>query len=62
MCRAVRCKTCGKTTWAGCGQHVGQVRAGVPAKEWCNGQHTAAEKEQARGTSGSFLSRFLNRG
>ena len=32
MCRAVRCKTCGKTTWAGCGQHVSQVMAGVPAQ------------------------------
>lgn len=21
MCRPVTCKTCGKTTWAGCGQH-----------------------------------------
>ena len=28
MCRAVKCKTCGKTTWSGCGQthHSGQSR------------------------------------
>ncbi|GAB3037394.1 hypothetical protein GCM10011376_31430 [Nocardioides flavus (ex Wang et al. 2016)] len=61
MCRAVRCKTCGKTTWAGCGQHIGQVKAGVPAKEWCNGQHTAAEKSAA-GSGGGLLSRLLGRG
>ena len=31
MCRAVTCRKCGKTAWAGCGQHVKQVMAGVPA-------------------------------
>jgi len=43
MCRAVRCKTCGKTTWAGCGQHVAQVKARVPAEQWCAG-HPAVER------------------
>jgi hypothetical protein len=37
MCHPKRCKTCGKTTWAGCGQHVNQVKAGVPADQWCPG-------------------------
>ncbi|MEV8263421.1 MULTISPECIES: hypothetical protein [Microbacterium] len=37
MCRAVRCRTCGKTTWAGCGQHVDAVRRTVPASDWCAG-------------------------
>ena len=59
MCRAARCKTCGKTTWAGCSQHVGQVRAAVPAEDWCNGQHTA-EKE-ASGARRGLLSRLLCR-
>ena len=27
MCRPVRCNVCGKTTWAGCGEHVDQVKA-----------------------------------
>ena len=62
MCRAVRCKTCGKTTWAGCGQHVGQVKAGVPANDWCNGQHTAAEKQAGGAAGGGVLSRLFNRG
>ena len=60
MCRPTRCKTCGKTTWAGCGQHVAQVKAGVPAKDWCNGQHSAEEKAAA-GTGGGFLSRLFGR-
>jgi hypothetical protein len=37
MCRAVNCKICGKTTWAGCGQHVDQVMAKVPADRRCQG-------------------------
>lgn len=37
MCRAVNCRTCGKTTWAGCGQHVDQVMRGVPRAERCTG-------------------------
>ena len=32
MCRAITCKKCGKTTWAGCGQHVDQVMARVPRR------------------------------
>ena len=35
MCRAVSCQTCGKTTWAGCGQHIAAVRRQVPANQWC---------------------------
>ena len=35
MCSPVRCSSCGKTTWAGCGQHVDQVKAMVPADQWC---------------------------
>jgi len=37
MCRAVTCKKCGKTTWAGCGQHVDQVMRGVPSASRCRG-------------------------
>lgn len=35
MCRAATCKKCGKTTWAGCGQHVDQVMSQVPVKQRC---------------------------
>ena len=37
MCRAVNCRKCGKTTWAGCGQHVDSVMRGVPSSNRCKG-------------------------
>lgn len=47
MCRAVTCRVCGKTTWAGCGSHVEAVRRSVPAGQWCGG-HLKAEMPAAR--------------
>lgn len=35
MCRAVECDRCQKTTWSGCGEHVADVKANVPADQWC---------------------------
>lgn len=64
MCRPTTCKTCGKTTWAGCGQHVADVRATVPSNQWCNGQHTPAEKAAAKADQahgGGFLARLFGR-
>lgn len=52
MCRATTCRTCGKTSWAGCGRHVDQVMRGVPAAQRCpghdNGTATAAPGLLAR--------------
>ncbi len=56
MCHAKKCRTCGKTTWSGCGQHVAQVKARVPAGQWCPG-HTADPKDP----NGGWLSRILGR-
>lgn len=53
MCRAVKCRTCGKTTWAGCGRHVEEVRESVPASQWCSGHPDQAS------VRGGFLSRLL---
>lgn len=53
MCRPTTCKTCSKTTWAGCGQHVDQVMAGVPRADRCPGH-----PREANSTGGSFLSCF----
>lgn len=39
MCHAVNCKRCGKTTWAGCGQHVDQVMRGIPKSGRCSCEH-----------------------
>lgn len=48
MCRPVNCNVCGKTTWAGCGQHIAAVKASVPAGQWCNGKHSAEEIAAAK--------------
>ena len=64
MCRPTTCKTCQKTTWAGCGQHVASVKAMVPSNQWCNGQHTDAERaaaKQASGSGGGFFAKLLGR-
>jgi len=61
MCRPVNCKTCGKTTWAGCGQHVHAVRMSVPAADWCSGSHSASETAAARSTRPGLLSRIFGK-
>ena len=35
MCVRVKCKKCGKATYAGCGAHVEQVLRGVPPADRC---------------------------
>ena len=55
MCRATTCRTCGKTTWAGCGQHVAYVKASIPADRWCPG-HPKAERVR-----GGWLTRLRRR-
>ncbi|CAA9321910.1 MAG: hypothetical protein AVDCRST_MAG24-383 [uncultured Nocardioidaceae bacterium] len=37
MCHPVRCRVCGKVTWAGCGAHVEQALAGIPEEHLCAG-------------------------
>jgi hypothetical protein len=53
MCSPVTCRTCGKTTWAGCGQHIASVKRSVPASQWCDG-HAGEQKP-------SLIDRFLGR-
>lgn len=66
MCRPTTCRTCKKTTWAGCGNHVAQVKASVPAGQWCPG-HSQAVLQQAQadakasGSQGGWFSRLLGR-
>ena len=52
MCRSVTCKTCGQTTWTGCGQHVEQVKARVPAAQWCPGHAVTAAGSAAQAPGG----------
>lgn len=56
MCRPTTCKTCGKTTWAGCGRHVDQVKASIPAAQWCPG-HAGESSEHAAGRFNKFFRR-----
>ncbi|KAK3149741.1 hypothetical protein QOZ80_3AG0222000 [Eleusine coracana subsp. coracana] len=35
MCFQVKCETCGKSTWAGCGRHVASVHAQIPEGQHC---------------------------
>ena len=59
MCRPASCKTCGKTTWAGCGMHVDQVMAGVPKAQRCPGHDAAPSADPGQG--GGFLAKLLGR-
>ena len=61
MCRPATCRTCGKTTWAGCGQHVDQVRATVPADQWCPGHDTADAHTSEKSSRSGFWSRITGR-
>lgn len=53
MCHPKRCKTCDKITWAGCGRHVADVKASVPAAMWCPGHQDA--------NNDGWLNRILGR-
>lgn len=55
MCRAVTCRKCGKTTWAGCGQHVDQVLRAVPKSQRCAGHENDPVEP-------GFLARLFGRG
>ncbi len=35
MCSPATCRVCGKATYSGCGRHVDQVLANVPASRRC---------------------------
>ena len=63
MCRAVRCKTCGRTTWSGCGQHIASVKSRVPPGQWCPGEHGTTGKTDASESSNNpgFVRRIFRR-
>ncbi|MHA3683569.1 hypothetical protein ACXR2T_11430 [Leucobacter sp. HY1910] len=61
MCRPTTCRTCQKTTWAGCGQHVAMVKKSVPASNWCSGKHSQAEVDAARTARPGLFARLFGR-
>lgn len=60
MCARTTCRTCGKATISGCGQHVEQALRGVPQADRCGGHaRSAAPAQAAAPRSGSLLSRLF---
>lgn len=57
MCRPVSCKACGKTTWAGCGQHVDAVKASVARGQWC----TCTDAQKAAAKPAGILGKLFGR-
>lgn len=55
MCSPVKCRTCGKTTWSGCGNHVAAVKSMVPANQWCEGH------ADAQPVGSGFFSKMFSR-
>lgn len=52
MCSRTTCRSCGKATWSGCGNHIEQALAGVPAADRCKCEAPA---------SGGLLGRLFGR-
>ena len=59
MCARTTCRSCGKPTVSGCGQHVEQALRGIPMSERCQG-HARTVPSQATATprSGFFARLF----
>lgn len=47
MCSQVRCNSCGKPTWTGCGRHIEQALANVPNDKRCKCREEARSGESA---------------
>ena len=60
MCRAATCRKCGKTTWAGCGNHVDQVMRNVPKNDRCTCSTDAAAPGAQAGGAG-WLGKLFGR-
>ena len=56
MCYPEKCARCGKTGWAGCGQHVDDVMRSIPQAQRC-----ACERDSARQPRSADTHRPLHR-
>lgn len=62
MCSPATCRTCGKTTWSGCGMHVKQVMKNVPAAQQCTCNAPAVQTAGTTAAPGGGLrTRFRRR-
>jgi hypothetical protein len=59
MCRRVQCEKCEKPTYAGCGMHIEQVLAGVPAQDRCHCRDERDDVRTGAEPSPSILRRIL---
>ncbi len=53
MCHRTTCRSCGRPTWSGCGNHIEQALAGVPKAERCSCEDSGSSSR------GGFFSRLL---
>jgi len=51
MCHRTTCRSCGKPTWAGCGNHIEIALAGVPKAQRCS----CAQKAPSGGVFGRLF-------
>lgn len=58
MCQRVKCSSCGKPSFVGCGRHVEQVLADVPAAERCR----CREEKESAPREPSLLAKLFGRG
>lgn len=49
MCSRVTCRSCGKPTWSGCGNHIEAALRGVPHDERCKCRESASASKPAGG-------------
>ena len=61
MCSPTRCRSCGKTTWSGCGNHVDQVMRNVPKGQQCTCSRDARASKAPEERGGGLLGRILGR-
>lgn len=54
MCYPEKCPRCGKTGWAGCGQHVDDVMRRVPPAQRCTCESDSALQPKSRVTDKPF--------
>ncbi|KAK5845444.1 hypothetical protein PVK06_001630 [Gossypium arboreum] len=59
MCYEVKCSTCGKTTWGGCGRHVPSVYNRLPETQRCNCKEWPGVNAPQPSTSCTILLSFL---
>lgn len=58
MCSQVRCQTCGKPTWTGCGAHIEQALRNVPVDQRCKCRQQAESSPQGEPKKRGFLGLF----